>query len=449
MVGIFQGTPQPPPRRPSGQALLRRQAERESNARTYPRGMPMAVARAQGTEVFSVEGRRYLDFFAGAGVLALGHNHPRVQAAVRDQLDDLVHALDFPTPTRDRFVTALLSTLPADMRDNMRVHLCSPTGSDAIEAAVKLCKRATGRQSVVAFTGGYHGMTAGALALTSLRDVKARTPGLMPDVHFSPYAYCGRCPMGLSRTSCNVACGSLLENTVADAHSGVPLPAAVVMEMVQGEGGTIVPDAAFVTQVRRATAESEVPLVADEIQAGFGRTGRFYAFEHFGVRPDVITVSKALGGIGLPIAAILYRKELDVWEPGTHIGTFRGHQLAMAAGLAAMDVFEEEGILENTRVRGAELLAGLRDLDSPWLREVRGLGLMLGIELAHPETGAPAAAAAGALRDACFERGLLCELGGRQDATLRLLPPLNVSASEVQEAMAIITASLRTLPPPS
>lgn len=255
------------------QALLARQAARESNARTYPRGLPLAIKRARGTEVFSPEGRRYLDFFAGAGVLALGHNHPRVQAAVRAQLDELVHGLDFPTPTRDAFVSALLRTLPEGMRGGMRVHICGPTGSDAVEAAIKLCKRVTGRSAVLAFHGGYHGMTVGALSISSLRELKDRLPGLMPDAHFAPYAHCGRCALGLSPPVCGVACAHLVETLLTDGHSGVPTPAAVIMEMVQGEGGSVVPDRRFVTRVRAVTQRQGVPLVADEIQAGLGRTG--------------------------------------------------------------------------------------------------------------------------------------------------------------------------------
>jgi diaminobutyrate-2-oxoglutarate transaminase len=215
------------------------------------------------------------------------------------------------------------------------------------------------------------------------------------------------------------------------------------MEPVQGEGGTIVPRPEFMARVAAAARRHGVPLIADEIQSGLGRTGRWFAFEHFGLEPDVITVSKALGGIGLPIAAILYRAELDVWEPGTHIGTFRGHQLAMAAGSAAIEVMREEGLLENARERGAQLKAAVSELGLPSIHEVRGLGLMLGIELVDPATGALAPARARAVRAECFARGLLCELGGRQDATLRLLPPLCVSEAQVREALSILEQALR------
>lgn len=427
------------------QTLLSRQAARESNARTYPRGLPLAIARARGSEIFSVGGARYLDFFAGAGVLAVGHGHPAVVAAVKEQLDTFVHGLDFPTPARDAFVTEVLALLPEAMRGTMRMHVCGPTGADAVEAAMKLAKRATGRSGVVAFAGSYHGMTAGALAVTSLREIKERVPALMPEVSFAPYAYCHRCPLKLAPQSCETACASYLESVFEDSHSGVAKPAAAIIECVQGEGGSIVPPADFITRVREATRSAGVVLVADEIQAGLGRTGRWFSFEHFDIEPDVICISKALGGIGLPVSAILYKAALDVWEPGLHIGTFRGHQLAMAAGVAALRVMRDEGLLENARVRGEQIRSALSAVRSPWVGEVRGLGLMLGVELRDPASGQPASAAASRVRRECFEQGLLCELGGRGDATVRLLPPLVLTESEAAEGTSILARALRAL----
>ncbi len=422
--------------------LLARQAARESMARTYPRGLPIAIGRAQGAEVFSVDGRRYLDFFAGAGVLALGHNHPRVVEAVEAQLRKLVHALDFPTPARDEVTTELLQTLPRGLAGKMKIHWCAPTGSDAVEAALKLCKRATGRGGVIAFMGSYHGMTTGALSVTSLVEAREQLQSLMPGVAFAPFAYCARCPLGLRKTSCGTACASLFETMLTDTHSGVPKPAAVIMELVQGEGGGIIPPGEFVRRTRGASQRARVPWIADEIQMGFGRTGKFWAFEHFDVLPDVIVTSKALGGIGLPIAAIIYRKELDLWEPGTHIGTFRGHQLAMAAGSAALRVFREEGILEAVCRRSQEISAVLATIACPYLFETRVKGLSIALEFADPETGAIASRFARQVRKEAFDRGLLCELGGRGDATLRLLPPLVITAAQAEEGIAIVRSAI-------
>lgn len=418
--------------------LLRRQASRESNARTYPRSLPIAVERASGVEVWSVDGRRYLDFFSGAGVLALGHSHPRVVEAVERHLRTFVHGLDFPTPARDDLTTELLATLPSALEGKMKIHWCAPTGSDAVEAAIKLCKVATGRDGIVSFTGAYHGMTAGALAVTSNVKLKDRVHGLMPNVTFAPYAYCRRCPLKLERATCGTACAALLETLLTDSHSGVTRPAGAIMEFVQGEGGTVIPSKEFVARVRAATEEARVPLIDDEIQSGFGRTGKFWAFEHFDVEPDVILTSKALGGIGLPIAAMIYRAELDVWEPGSHIGTFRGNQLAMVAGATALRVMREERVLENVQARGDELASGLRAMRSAAIYDVRALGLMVGVEFAHPETSRPVPAFVRRVRAWCLEHGLLTEQGGRGDSTLRLLPPLIVDRAQTQEALQII-----------
>lgn len=445
----------PPPHHGSGAAtrwpptvawseteLLARQAQRESMARTYPRGMPIAIARASGAEVFTVDGRRYLDFFAGAGVLALGHNHPRVVAAVERQLRQLVHALDFPTPARDEITTELLATLPAGLAGRMKVHWCAPTGSDAVEAALKLCKRATGRGGVIAFMGSYHGMTTGALSVTSLVAPREHLASLMPGVAFAPYAYCARCPMRLRPSSCGTACAGLFETMLSDSHSGIASPAAVIMEMIQGEGGGIIPTKDFVRRTRQACLRGGIPWIADEIQMGLGRTGKLWAFEHFDVLPDVIITSKALGGIGLPIAAILYREELDVWEPGTHIGTFRGHQLAMAAGAAALRVLRDEEILENVNQRCAQIADRLSAIRSPYVFDTRIKGLSIAIEFGDPMSGAVASGFARRVRQEAFGRGLLCELGGREDATLRLLPPLIIDAAQADEATAIIRAAV-------
>jgi len=216
----------------------------------------------------------------------------------------------------------------------------------------------------------------------------------------------------------------------------------VIMELVQGEGGGVIPPRDFVRRTRIASQRAQVPWIADEIQMGFGRTGKFWAFEHFDVLPDVIVTSKALGGIGLPVAAIIYRKELDVWEPGAHIGTFRGHQLAMAAGAAALRIFREEDILAAVNRRSEEISTGLTEIRSPYLFEIRVKGLSVALEFADPDTGAIASRFARRVRQEAFSRGLLCELGGRGDATLRLLPPLVITSAQAQEATAIVRAAI-------
>ncbi len=429
---------------PRSAELLARQGRWESNARVYPRHLPIAIADAAGSFVRDVDGNVFIDFLNGAGVLPLGHSHPALVKAVTEQLGVFVHGLDFPTPAKDAFTEAQLSMLPAGMRGRMRVHFCGPTGANAVDAAVKLCKIATGRGDVVSFQGGFHGTTHAAMALTGLVANKAPVRNGVPGVHFFPYSSCSRCPVGLTPQTCTINCVGYLEQALQDPNGGIPLPAAVVLEMVQGEGGVVPAHPDFVARVRALTRALDIPLVVDEVQTGCGRTGTWFAFEQYGIEPDVIIASKALSGIGTPVAIILYDQRLDVWAPGAHTGTFRGNQLAFAAGVETIRIFRRDDVLGNVARRGeqiARMLAGLGD--NPWVREVRGRGLMWGIELADPVDGRPAGELAGRVQAAALRRGLILELGGRNDCVVRMLPPLNVTAEVVDTACSILLDALQ------
>jgi diaminobutyrate-2-oxoglutarate transaminase len=432
---------------PASQEFLDRQGQRESNARTYPRRLPIAVARAAGSFIEDVDGNVFLDFLTGAGVLSLGHNHPDVVRAVRGQMDDLVHGLDLPTPAKDRFTERQLGMLPESMRDRMKIHYCGPTGANGIEAAIKLCKTATGRSDVISFQGGFHGSTAGAMALTGSLDAKRPIGGAMPGAHFFPYSYCARCPVGLTPDVCQTNCASFLERALTDSNGGVVRPAAVVMELVQGEGGAIPATVEFAQRVRKITRELGIPLIVDEVQTGCGRTGTWFAFEQYGIEPDVIVASKALSGIGLPVSILLYDRVLDVWEPGAHIGTFRGNQLAFAGGVEALEIIERDHVLENVRERGAQVGKLLRSLSeiTPWVREARGLGLMWGVELVDPHTGESGTAYAAAVQREALNNGLIIEVGGRDDCVIRILPPLNITEELIDVAFSILSAALRVV----
>jgi diaminobutyrate-2-oxoglutarate transaminase len=404
----------------------------------YPRHIPIAVEEASGSFVRDVDGNVFIDFLAGAGVLSLGHNHPDLVRAVIDQLGRFSHGLDLPTPAKDAFTEAQLSMLPAGLRDRTRVHFCGPTGANAVDAAIKLCKTATGRGDVVSFQGGFHGTSHLGMAVTGLVANKRPVPNGVPGVHFFPFSNCSDCPLGLARDSCSTNCIGFLERSLRDPNGGVPLPAAVIVEMVQGEGGVVPADLDFVRRLRDLTRELDVPLVVDEVQTGCGRTGTWYAFEQYGIEPDVIVASKALSGIGQPVAIILYDERLDVWAPGAHTGTFRGNQLAFAAGAEAVRVVERDDVLGNVRQRAAQIdrrLGALRG--NQWVHEVRGRGLMWGIELVD-EPGSPVGEFAGRVQAQALREGLIVELGGRDDVVVRLLPPLNVTADVVDMACTIL-----------
>jgi diaminobutyrate-2-oxoglutarate transaminase len=428
---------------PASARLLARQNERESNARTYPRRLTIAPRSGAGSYIEDVDGNVFIDFLTGAGVLALGHSHPEVIEAVARQLPQLTHGLDFPTEIKDEFISAQLSMLPAEMRARTKIAFCGPTGANAIEAALKLCKIATGRSEIVAFQGSFHGSTHAAMAVSSLLSQREGVANTMPGVHFFPYPYALRCALGGGEDS-GMRCLEYLERTLRDPLGGVPRPAAVVLEVVQGEGGVIPAPTDFLRGVRRVTRELEIPLIVDEVQCGCGRSGTWFAFEQHGIVPDVIVASKALGGIGMPIALLLYDKSLDVWKPGAHIGTFRGNQLAFAGGVAAVAIIKRERILDNVREQGEYALATLEEFarEHAMIAEARGSGLMLGIEIVNPATGEPDAAAAIAVQRAALERGLIIELGGRHDAVIRLLPPLNVTRRTLDQALEILQDAL-------
>lgn len=428
---------------PRSASLLARQHRWESNARVYGRHLPIAVDEAAGSFLRDVDGNVFIDFLTGAGVLSLGHGHVELVAAAADQLGRFSHGLDLPSPAKDAFVEAQLSMLPAGMAERTKVHFCGPTGANAVDAAIKLCKIATGRSEVVSFQGGFHGTTHAGMALSGLVANKSSVGNGVPGVHFFPYSHCADCPLGLTRDTCATNCVELLERSLRDPNGGVARPAAVLLELVQGEGGVISADPDFVRRVRALTHELDVPLVVDEVQTGCGRTGTWFAFEQYGIEPDVIVASKALSGIGQPVALILYNARLDVWEPGAHTGTFRGNQVAFAAGARAVHIVRRDGVLDNVVARGAQIRARLDVLrDHPWVRDVRGHGLMWGVELADPSTGQRASALAAQVQAKALRQGLIVELGGRDDCVVRMLPPLNVTAEVVDMACTILLDAL-------
>jgi diaminobutyrate-2-oxoglutarate transaminase len=384
----------------------------------------MAIQRAKGATIEDVDGNVYIDFFGGAGVMNVGHSHPIVIQAVVEQIGELTHSLDFPNPSRRRLVDVLAALLPDALN---RVSFGGPTGSDAVESAVKLAKYNTRRHPIIAFEGSYHGMTAGALSLTSGRQFREPFLPLLPEVHFVPYAYCYRCPFKKTPDRCDLECAQYLEHVIEDPHSGVATPAAVIVEPIQGEGGSIVPPESFMPAVRKICDKHDVVMIADEIQAGFCRTGKMFSFEHTKTIPDVVVMSKALGGIGLPISGIAYKEKLNTWPAGTHIGTFRGNVLAYAAGAAALDFMVSSSLAQHALTLGEHMLGLLKPLerDSQIVGEVRGKGLMLGVEFVRDRgTREPAPELARGVRTACHRRGLLIEIGGHYNNVARFLPPL-------------------------
>lgn len=431
----------------TNQYYITRQDSTESNARSYPRKFPFALAKAKGSWVQDVEGNQYLDFLCGAGTLALGHNYPEINQAMIDLLagDFPLHTLDLTTAVKDEFVHTLLSLLPSPLRENAKIQFCSPSGTDATDAALKLCKTATGRSSIIAFQGGYHGMGHGALACTGNLSAKSKINGLMPEVQFMPLPYSYRCPFGLGGEKGLDAACAFFERTLKDPESGLKKPAAVIIEPVLGEGGVIPVPFKFMQTIRRVTEELDIPMIVDEIQCGIGRTGKFYAFEYSGIVPDVILSSKAVGG-SQPLAVVIYNKKLDVWTPGAHAGTFRGNQLAMKAGTILIKKVSEPDFLSDVKRKGQIIIDRLTALKNrvSIIGDVRGLGLMIGVEFIDPNGGKdimgkflPSGEIASKVQKLCFENHFIMEKGGRNGSVMRCLCALNVTDEEISKAMEI------------
>lgn len=410
--------------------ILSEQDMYESNNRSYPRSVPLVPNRAKGAIIEDVDGNQFMDFFSLCGVVNVGHNQADVLDAIKEQMNKLIHAMDFPTTVKMNFIKNINDKLPAGLKNKVKFNFCGPSGADGVEAALKLARINSKRDVVVSFQGAYHGMTQGALSATSNLKSRKNIPYLTQGVHFVKYSYCYRCPFGKKPDSCNLECASQIKDLLENPHSGVDKPAAILIEPVQGEGGAIVPHKDFHNALRKICDDHGVLLIHDEVQVGFYRTGKLLASEHFNVTPDMVIMSKGIGGVGMPISLLLIKKEFDTWLPGTHAGTFRGNQLSMAAGNAALDFIAENAIQEHVAAMGNILMNGLLAIqkNSRFIGEVRGLGLIAGVEYVKDKTTKePFIDFCIKMRAQLFENGILIEIGGHHSNVIRILPPLIVT----------------------
>lgn len=399
---------------------------RESEVRSYCRAFPAVFERAVGAEVFDTDGRRYVDFFAGAGVLNYGHNNPKLKQALIDYLeqDGITHALDMSTAAKERFLETFERVILEPRGMNYKVQFTGPTGTNAIEAALKIARKSTGRANVIAFTNGYHGLTAGALALTGNRHFRHAAFATAQHVTFMPFD-------GFLGPEVNTV--DYLRAFLEDSGSGVDLPAAIVLETVQAEGGIRVARPEWLHELAALCREFEILLVVDDIQAGCGRTGSFFSFDDVGLEPDIVTLSKAIGGYGLPMSLVLLKPEVDQWAPAEHTGTFRGHNLAFVAGTAALSYWETDEFAHDIQRKARlvqERLEHVRAQCSTIKTEMRGKGLLCGFEL--PE------GMANAVSKKAFSHGLIAETCGPRDQVLKILPPLIIEDDLLHEGLNII-----------
>ncbi|TQL66993.1 diaminobutyrate aminotransferase [Nocardioides albertanoniae] len=398
----------------------------ESQVRSYCRNWPAVMTHSQGSTVTSEDGREFLDFFAGAGALNYGHNNPALLEPLLDYLREgrILHSLDMHTSAKRDFLQAFSDLIlkPRDL--DYKVMFPGPTGTNSVEAALKLARKVTGRQHVLSFTNAFHGMTLGSLAVTG-NSMKRKGAGI-PLTNSSKIPY---------DDYFNGAVDDFmwLERVLQDSGSGVDKPAAIIVESVQGEGGLNGARLEWLKALSDLCREHDILLIVDDVQAGCGRTGTFFSFEEAGFTPDIVCLSKSISGFGLPMALTLFRPELDQFEPGEHNGTFRGHNLAFVTGRVALEKFWADETFQNeVQAKADELRAGLTKIAERYEgASVRGRGFLTGIFFPDVE-------AAGKIAAAAYEMGLLVETSGPSDEVLKTMPPLTTTSEELASGLAII-----------
>jgi diaminobutyrate-2-oxoglutarate transaminase len=407
--------------------------ERESNVRGYCRSFPTVFQRAKGACMFDESGRKYIDFFSGAGALNYGHNPDGIREKMIDYLqkDGVSHALDMYTTAKREFLETFRDVILKPRSLDYKVQFCGPTGANSVEAALKLARLATGRTTIASFSGGWHGMTAAALSICGNRENREAAGAPLPFTTVFPFA---DGPYKLENSL------GYIESLFTDPNSGLDTPAAMILETVQGEGGIYVAPPEWLRGIRALCDRFGVLLIVDDIQVGCGRTGAFFSFERAGIVPDMVCLAKSIGGYGQPMSLLLMRPEVDVWKPGQHTGTFRGNQLGFVAATAALDQhWRSGGFTDGIAERSRIVRKALEERIAPLARGavVRGLGMMWGLDFAN--AGGPAFAKDVATR--AFQSGLVVERCGRDDTVMKLMPPLTIDAEELSEGLRVLTTA--------
>jgi len=409
----------------------------------WPHYTPIVASHAEGSYVYDQDGSEYLDFTCGIGVTNTGHCHPQVVEAIREQAGKLLHGqinIIVHHPILD-----LISELRGIVPPSLDGFFFSNSGAEAVEGAIKLARQATGRQNIIVFQGSFHGRTVGTMSLTTSKTIyRAGYQPLMPGVFVAPYPYAFRYGWDDDQTS--QWCLEELEYLLVSQTSPQET-AALLIEPVLGEGGYVVPPASFMQGLRQICDQHGILMICDEIQSGFGRTGKWFAFEHFKIEPDIIIIAKGLAS-GLPLSGVISSLDLmKHWEPGSHGGTYGGNAVACAAAAATVRVIRDESLLENTQTLGAELITGLRLLQEEYsvIGDVRGIGLMIGTEF-RTSNNKPDKGSAKAVVQSCLDSGLLLLTCGTWDNTVRWIPPLIVSNDQIGRALNIFSQALKQLP---
>lgn len=406
----------------------------ESNVRGYIRNFPTVFTTANGAVMNDKDGNAYIDFFAGAGVLNYGHNNPHLKDAVMEYMagDGIMHGLDLGTAAKEAFLDTFYEVILKPRAMDYKVQFTGPTGTNAVESALKLARKVTGRTNVVSFTNAFHGMTTGSLSVTG--NASKRAGAGVPLSNATAMPYDGYMGAGVDTLA-------LFEKMLCDAGSGLDKPAAVIVETLQGEGGINVAGWNWLRRLRKLTTEHGILMIVDDIQMGCGRTGPFFSFEPAAIKPDLICLSKAISGLGLPMALLLIAPDLDIWQPGEHNGTFRGNNLAFVSATKALDYWRDSTLEESVILKGLhvrERLADLQKQHPDTAFSVRGRGMVQG--LVCPDDGLAAEISA-----AAFDNGLILETAGINDQVAKIMPPLTIDDDTLDRGLDILEAAVSTV----
>ncbi|WP_442857465.1 diaminobutyrate--2-oxoglutarate transaminase [Bacillus sp. FJAT-44742] len=406
--------------------------EHESEVRSYCRSFPTVFEKAEGYKLSDVNGNEFIDFFAGAGVVNYGHNHPKMQEKVLSYVKNggVIHGLDMATKAKEEFLTRFREVILDPRNLNHKVMFPGPTGTNSVESALKLARKITGRESIMSFTNAFHGMTLGSLSITG-NEFKRHGAGI-PLHNGVSMPFDGFLGEGQDTVK-------YIERFLEDSGSGVSLPAAIIFETVQGEGGINVASFEWIKRIEELCRRWDILLIIDDIQAGVGRTGPFFSFEPAGINPDMICVSKSIGGFGLPLALTLFKPEHDIWEPGEHNGTFRGNNLAFVTATEALSFWEDDSLEKEVARKGKmvyDFLSNLQAQYPQFITDVRGRGLFYGMECSKEGL-------ASAICCAAFERGLIMETAGSEDQVAKVMPPLTIDEEGLKKGLHILSESIK------
>ncbi|MDG6998208.1 MAG: aspartate aminotransferase family protein [Nitrososphaerota archaeon] len=432
---------------PKSRELLAKQTQFETRATIYPKAFPFAIESAKNSTIKDVDGNLYIDWMSGICVLNLGHNNPVITKAVDDQIQKVWHALEIPTEVRIDFLQKIHSVLPNNLRGHAKV-LFTVTGGDACEAAMSLARYVTKKKTIIAFSGSYHGIHQGVVGATSSRHYLEYSGTTRSGVFHVPYPYSYRFPFPVEKKGDEAqVILRYLEHLISDEHSGLDDPAGIIVEPVQGEGGYIVPPADFLPGLKEISQKYQIPLIVDEVQSGFGRTGKFWGCEATNSTPDIMCISKSVGA-GLPLSLIAYHSEYDSILPeGFHLGTYRGNPLALAAGAASIDYIARTGLLDKVQNLSRRIIPEFERIGSQSknVGDVRGLGFMIGNEIVKTKDGRePSKELAVKMRKTMFENGLLMHTSGHYGNVLRFMAPLTISEELLQRGLVIYERSVKS-----